>query len=744
MDLIILFRTLLRKIWILILIPLLSGILVYLLTSHIKKEYLSRAQLATGFTVKDLTNQDFNIMTSDVKFDNLIENMLSPQVVSQTGHQLLIHDLSGPKSYSENVEIKDSIKTLISKIGRSEIINVLQSKIKTQTILNSNDPLERAIYKILEAYGYDDESLKDVISVQRSGRSDYVNVYAKTIDPLESAFIVNSLCRDFLKFNNSTRDTRNIGSLDTLKQLVEEKRKYLSEKQKELTDFKTMIGILDLNTSGSSKVDLISSFEQTLSKERSDLVESESEFREINNRLRAIAGGTQSQSISTDLLALRTQINDLDDAYQRTKDPSILVRLKELTKKRDDLAGTYDIDNLKDDKKKKSDLEDRASELRAKINSSRQNIRSLQNRIAALNSNVSSYAGKEAEMNALEQEVDLAQTDYATINARYNDATSLNTSFNASGITQSLVGQPAIKPERSKRLLIVIADIVATFVVCVVVIVIALYFDSSVKTPSNFIKATKIKVIGSIPLLSLDKKSKKFFFEEDLKGMNPANNKKLNNLLNKLRYEIESSNCKLVLFTSTNDQTGKTTVLSLLSGFYSKSKKRILIIDSNFSHNEITQNLEVDPDLKTNGSKLMIDEGARSSDQGKEDLAVSNVRDIMPAQNTKVVHTPYDNVDVMGCRQDYYLQTEKFPLNEPFNKFKNLVEDYDYIFIEGPCLNTYPDSKELAKYVDGVVLVSSLQDPIKHIDKESLNFLKGLGPEFLGAILNKVDIRDIS
>src|SRR5690606_32193240 len=106
--------------------------------------------------------------------------------------------------------------------------------------------------------------------------------------------------------------------------------------------------------------------------------------------------------------------------------------------------------------------------------------------------------------------------------------------------------------------------------------------------------------------------------------------------------------------------------------------------------------------------------------------------------------TTYSNIDVLGCKQNYYLQSEQFPENDPLNKLNNLKENYDYIFIEGPCLNTYTDSKELSKYVDGVVLVSSVKSQIKYIDKESLKFLKGLGPKFLGAILNGVDKRDIT
>jgi succinoglycan biosynthesis transport protein ExoP len=742
MDLVILFRTILKKIWILILIPILAAIVAYVLTINLKKEYLSRSQLATGFTIKDVANQDFNIMTADVKFNNLIEIMLSPQVISQTGYQLLIHDLTHNNSFSDGLIIQENIKALIEEITKEKIISVLEHRIKTKSILNSNDQLEKDIFRILEVYKYDYQSVIDVIHVERAGRSDYVNIYAKTTIPEKSAFIVNSLCDNFLTFNNSIRDYRNMGSLDTLKQQVEDKRIALSEKQKQLTDFKTMIGILDLNTSGNSKIDLISNFEQNLSQERRTLVESESELVELTNRLNGLSGS--GQSTSSDLLALRKQINDLESSYERSKDPSILNTLRDLRKKRDDLAATYDIEGLRDDKRKSKELQDRIGDLRAKINSSRQNVNSLQNRIRALNSNVSSYAGKEAEMKALEQEVSLAQVEYTSVSSRYNEATSLNTSFNTTGIMQSLVGQPAIKPESSKRLIILLAAFAVTFIICLTVIILKEYFDFSIKTPSNFYRFTQINIIGSVPLLSIaEKKEKRPFFETDLGKVKEKDKKQLANLLNKLRYELESSGCKLILFTSTVNQTGKTTILSLLTNLYSKSQKRILIIDSNFSNNEITQN--VDDTIQEPNKLIEETESFENLEEVGDELLVkkNNIYDIVYVHNDSVAHTMFNNIDVLGCKEGYYLQSEQFPDHEPLNRFKNLTDRYDYVFIEGPCLNTYTDSKELAKYVDGVVLVSSVHNQIRYIDKESLNFLKGLGPKFLGAILNKVDKRDL-
>jgi hypothetical protein len=59
--------------------------------------------------------------------------------------------------------------------------------------------------------------------------------------------------------------------------------------------------------------------------------------------------------------------------------------------------------------------------------------------------------------------------------------------------------------------------------------------------------------------------------------------------------------------------------------------------------------------------------------------------------------------------------------------------------VEAAALYTHADSKELAKYVDGIVAVFSARNSLGETDKESLRFLKDTGDKFIGTVLNNVD-----
>jgi polysaccharide biosynthesis transport protein len=79
--------------------------------------------------------------------------------------------------------------------------------------------------------------------------------------------------------------------------------------------------------------------------------------------------------------------------------------------------------------------------------------------------------------------------------------------------------------------------------------------------------------------------------------------------------------------------------------------------------------------------------------------------------------------------------------------FQNLIaalaDSFDYILLEGASLNDYSDTKELVKYCDKVVAVFSAESSVKQLDKDSIYYLKSLGKKFGGAVLNKVDTKDL-
>ena len=159
------------------------------------------------------------------------------------------------------------------------------------------------------------------------------------------------------------------------------------------------------------------------------------------------------------------------------------------------------------------------------------------------------------------------------------------------------------------------------------------------------------------------------------------------------------------------------------------SKKRVLVIDTNFSNNDLTVQLHGEPILE----EIQQDRMTRNplDEEGQDTLA-------------EEVGVGTDSVYMIGSRGGDYTPTEVLPRENILTQLHVLVNDFDYIFLEGPPLNDFSDSRELARYVDGVIAVFSAVRTIKQIDKESINFFKELDGKFCGSILNKIDIENLN
>jgi succinoglycan biosynthesis transport protein ExoP len=218
--------------------------------------------------------------------------------------------------------------------------------------------------------------------------------------------------------------------------------------------------------------------------------------------------------------------------------------------------------------------------------------------------------------------------------------------------------------------------------------------------------------------IELENKSLKEYFEFSASSDRERNNLPFVENLRKLRYELERSGKRVILFTSTKPQEGKTTILESMAHTFSMTRKKILLIDSNFSNNTLTRDFSAKPILTTFSSK-----GQEPAERVWNISTISNI----------------PNVDVVGCEEGNYTPSEILPKNNLLEQLEKLKEHYDYVLIEGAALNSHADSKELARFVEGIVLVFSAKNTLGEIDRESIAFLKEHRSKFIGAVLNNVD-----
>ncbi len=195
-------RVLFNKIWLILGLPLAVGMVAYFFTRNIKKEYKSTAQLSTGFTLnKDskAAKEDDDYWESQVNFDNFIEIMKSEPVGSMVSYQLLLHDLSGGRPFRESGPL------LLSRSELDSARKKLQTNLRAFKLMSSFDEFENRLMGLLDKKGYDLSKWinEGILKIGRIEDTDYINVEFVAEDPFLSAFVVNAVSQEAIRYNNS-------------------------------------------------------------------------------------------------------------------------------------------------------------------------------------------------------------------------------------------------------------------------------------------------------------------------------------------------------------------------------------------------------------------------------------------------------------------------------------------------------------------------------------------------------------
>ncbi len=731
MDFVYLLRVLLKRKWIILGAALLAAVLAFYLTRNEKKFYRSSAQIATGFAIEDaikVNNVNFDPFAADTKFQNAITEFTSEPVVSLLGYQLILHDLKSPNPFRQLSDEQKS-RPEYRDVNIEQAKQVFQKCLDTMGTLTSFNADERKLIEFLALYGYDVTTLNKNLNLFRRERTDYLQIDFKSENPELSAFVVNNVYQQYLRYFKQVRQEISTTSIDTLQAIMERKKLELDFKNATLQK----MGYVEEGTAVSTQ-DAAGQLRTRLQEERSKKTQKEFELRRIVQKLQATASSGSSRALVNNDELLNAQKAAADAKLELDNDPNNkekedrYVRLNNIYLGLRRQSGSASGTVPERAGESRSDLLDKKATLEFDIAGLQQTINSYESNIAMLEGEVSAIARQGATIESVKKERELANKEYIDAKERYNSAMGISGSA-VNNFRQTVVGQPALNPEPSKRMMIVAMSGVAALATSILIIVLLTYLDSSIKTPVIFQRTVGLKLISLVNFMDMKNKRLEDIVANKHQTETVSDRNKFNAFresIRKLRYEIEKTGKKVFLFTSTKKGQGKTTLIQALAYSMSLSKKKILIIDTNFCNPDLTVQLNADPVLEKilpykTGQVSLIDQVKKLS----KDIGVGTVYAI-------------------GSEGGDYTPSEILPRENILHYLKELTAEFDYIFLEGPPLNDFSDSKELAEYVDGVIAVFSAVHIVKQIDKQSIAFFKELNGKFCGSILNMVDLKNVN
>jgi uncharacterized protein involved in exopolysaccharide biosynthesis/Mrp family chromosome partitioning ATPase len=729
MDLVYLFKILYRRIWIILAVPIIAGIAAFFFTQNLEKKYKSSAQLSTGFTTNNkvqLTKESFDYWESRSNFENLVEMMKSDLVGSMVTYNLLLHDLNSERPFRDNDDIDSTLP--LDSIKRK-----LTKSIDSFTLLSSYNEFENSILDLLNKKNYTfNKWIKDNnLIINRIKDTDYIKVEFASENPFLSAFVVNKLCEEYIRYNASVKNTVTEESLIFFSNEVEKKKKELDDKTEQLNLFKNSSQVFNYDKESNAKLSQLSEYEVKLQDEENKVAGLVISLKSIESRIASITSGGEVSN-NAKLLELKNKINELNKIYtdKGSTDKNLEATINDLRNQLQAEMQKIDVGATPQTKGPKtlSELKAEKDEVELELAISNSNLASIRDRISMLKGSVSTIGSKEYTIASLERERENAFKDYTNYVEKLNDVKSKSL-INGSGVKLMITGQPNPKPEPSKRMAFIGISVIGSLFMCIGVFLMMEFFDFRLKSPDRFERFTKVKLLGYLNQVSSRMNGFPFALG---KGKEAREIELMMNLLRKIRFNIESSSKQVILISSTNAGDGKSFFIKSLAQSLSLLNRRVLIIDTNFRNNSLSQLILGNKMLqKPSEFKLLNDANINSEDKNED-------------TTTSIVFSTSDrNVDIIGSRRGFESPSEMFAGKNFNSLIDGLRLKYDYIVMEGPCLNEYSDTKELVQFADGVISVFSAKNSLIQKDRESIKYLKSLNGKFIGAVLNFVEEEEV-
>jgi polysaccharide biosynthesis transport protein len=524
-----------------------------------------------------------------------------------------------------------------------------------------------------------------------------------------------------------------------------------------LNQFRINNNVFSQDHETKQKIALITDYELNRDREENTINRLEFSIQKIESNIevksKALGKANQQETmlVNQRIVELRRQINEL----MASNSESAKNRLPQL---RDELSlETSRLEALSANEKAQQEfaqLEKERDNLKMDLQIAKSNLSDINQSLRRLRSDVAGSASKQVSTTDLDREVQLATTEYMTAQEKYNSAKNKSLVIGSS-IRQILEGQPSYEPESSQATLILALSGGGGFLLSLIGVLAFEFMDSNIRVGQRLEQMTGLNNIGSVNFL----KEKDFNLREVFTDRNSNKEYEMfSHFLRKLRYEIQSSNSKVFLITSTQVKTGKSFLIVSLSYALSLVHAKVLIIDTNFRHNSLTKALLPRMDTRKLLKKGIIDDeddnedleleennfGDREEDEGANRLpAKANPGEKDPARNL-INRTKFAGVDIIGNVGANDSPSEVLAGRDFNEMIRSLSARYDCILMEGPAMNDYSDSKELTNYADKVIPVFAADSSLNHHDKESIKYFKAINGKLMGTVVNKVQFKHLT
>ncbi len=191
MNIIYFIRLLLRRALLLILLPILTTLVVFLMTENQKRTYLTSSKIYTGFTtgssIVSLQESKVDLFGSRASFDNLITIITSRKTAEEVGLRLFTSHMILESPYKEKISVEsfDKLQSIVPEDVKEMVVKGDFEQTYNNFLKYRDKDFNNFIYGLInyEHPHYSSKAIRRSLKVQRLQSSDMIELVYQSDDP---------------------------------------------------------------------------------------------------------------------------------------------------------------------------------------------------------------------------------------------------------------------------------------------------------------------------------------------------------------------------------------------------------------------------------------------------------------------------------------------------------------------------------------------------------------------------------
>lgn len=711
MDIKALLKLVNRYKWILILVPLVTVTITYFLVQKLPKQYKSTVDISTGLldpTKKVISDQTVDFFRISQQFNSIMEKMKMKRIINLVSYDLIIHDLESPqhrfKKYSEKIDS-------LSHEQKQEVLALYKQKQASRSILAlSDDKGKYKLYSIVESMWYGEEALRGQLDITHAENSDLIKVEYTSDNPDLSAYVVNTLAKEFIADYTYDVNANEANSNQLLDSLVTSKKASLDKATADLSSFKIARGVTDLPEQAAAVNGQIEKARSDKADIQLKIDQNQAALDEINNQLKSSDPGISgsSKSDNRELVNLITQQRVAQSVYVDHPTTANRYKLDSLTSALNVKRDQNSNDNILNPQANKQALYTQRTQLLVTLKSLKASFRIIDSQLATYSAQFSRMMPYGGELQNKQSTVEQANKDYTDALARYNNSKVIQ-NVNGFRLQIDQAGLPG-NALPSKRAIYLAGAGFGSLALSLGFIMLMFSLDHSVNDLRQLERATKSKAIGALNMIQGNERYIKEIWNDKSGNQNYEIHR---DLIRSLRFEIsnamDADGSKILGITSLFAGDGKTLIAYGLAYAFAMTGKKILLIADELP------------------------------------IVVSESQQIAKSQNfeTFLIKKEISTEDLITILSKNMVKNsllESQSAKSLLIGFEKLRTEFDLIIIDVNSLHDMNIAKEWLLFTEKNVAVFEAGKSISENDIEFVNYIKKK-PGFVGWILNKMKVQ---